>query len=73
LMPEGLLNVLSKKEIADLVSYLQAGDAALPDHLKHNHQSSNVNFKTDGLYVPNSLSVFLRKSIDDDEFCEDGK
>ena len=37
-MPEGLLNVLTKEEILDLVSYLEVGDDALPEHLRHQHQ-----------------------------------
>lgn len=38
-MPEGLLNVLTKAEIADLMSFLQTGGYKLPKHLegKHGH------------------------------------
>jgi putative heme-binding domain-containing protein len=36
-MPPGLANVLTKDEIVDLVSYLEAGGFQLPGHLQH-HQ-----------------------------------
>jgi hypothetical protein len=36
-MPQGLANVLSKQEIIDLVSYLEAGGFQLPAHLQHQH------------------------------------
>ena len=36
-MPEGLLKVLTKEEILDVVSFLEAGGYQLPGHLKHNH------------------------------------
>ncbi|MGF1582631.1 MAG: PVC-type heme-binding CxxCH protein [Gemmataceae bacterium] len=35
-MPEGLVNVLTKEEIMDLVSFLEVG-YELPKHLKHKH------------------------------------
>ena len=35
-MPTGLLNVLTKEEVLDLVSYLEAA-GKLPSHLKHEH------------------------------------
>ncbi|MCA9051210.1 MAG: HEAT repeat domain-containing protein, partial [Planctomycetaceae bacterium] len=37
-MPAGLVNVLNRREILDLVSFLQTGGYKLPDHLKHLHQ-----------------------------------
>lgn len=36
-MPAGLANVLSKQEILDLVSFLEAGGFQLPAHLQHQH------------------------------------
>ena len=36
-MPEGLLNVLQRDEIVDLLSFLESGGFQLPDHLKHKH------------------------------------
>ena len=39
-MPEGLINVLTKEEILDLLGYLQAGGYQLPKHLKHHHSKS---------------------------------
>jgi putative heme-binding domain-containing protein len=36
-MPSGMLNVLTKEEIAALLSYLEAGGYKLPTHLKHKH------------------------------------
>jgi putative heme-binding domain-containing protein len=39
-MPQGLLDQLTRAEIADLVSYLEAGGYQLPDHLKHKHDHS---------------------------------
>ena len=36
-MPQRLLNMLTKTEIMDLVSFLEAGGYQLPDHLKHHH------------------------------------
>ena len=36
-MPEGLLKVLTRKEILDVVSFLEAGGYQLPSHLKHKH------------------------------------
>ncbi len=37
-MPEGMLDVLTKDEILDLISFLEAGGYKLPDHLKHHHE-----------------------------------
>lgn len=37
-MPEGLVNVLTKEEILDLLAFLQQGDYELPKHLQHHHQ-----------------------------------
>jgi putative heme-binding domain-containing protein len=37
-MPAGLANVLTKAEILDLVSYLEAGGFQLPAHLQHQHR-----------------------------------
>lgn len=37
-MPAGLANVLTRPEILDLVSYLEAGGFQLPAHLLHQHQ-----------------------------------
>jgi hypothetical protein len=34
-MPEGLVNVLTRQEIIDLVSFLDAGGFDLPHHLQH--------------------------------------
>ena len=36
-MPVGMLNVLTKQEIVDVVSYLEHGGYKLPDHLKKKH------------------------------------
>jgi putative heme-binding domain-containing protein len=36
-MPAGLANVLTKAEILDLLSYLEAGGYQLPAHLEHQH------------------------------------
>jgi len=36
-MPQGLANVLTKQEILDLVSFLEAGGFQLPVHLQHQH------------------------------------
>lgn len=36
-MPQGLVNVLTKQEIVDLVSFLEAGGFQLPAHLQHHH------------------------------------
>ena len=36
-MPAGLVNVLTEKEIRDLVSFLQTGGYKLPEHLQHKH------------------------------------
>lgn len=36
-MPEGMLNVLTKDEILDLVAFVESGGYQLPDHLKHKH------------------------------------
>ena len=36
-MPAGLANVLTKEEILDFVSYLEAGGYQLPAHLEHQH------------------------------------
>lgn len=36
-MPGGLLNTLTKEEIYDLHSYLEAGGYEMPEHLKHLH------------------------------------
>jgi len=36
-MPPGLANVLTKLEIIDLVSFLEAGGFQLPAHLQHHH------------------------------------
>lgn len=37
-MPPGLANVLSKAELTDLVSFLEAGGFQLPAHLQHHHK-----------------------------------
>lgn len=37
-MPPGLVNVLTKTEILDLVSFLETGGYKLPAHLKHEHE-----------------------------------
>jgi putative heme-binding domain-containing protein len=39
-MPPGLADVLSREEIVDLVSYLEAGGYHPPGHLKHSHGHS---------------------------------
>ncbi len=36
-MPEGLLNVLTKEEILDLITFIETGGFKLPAHLKHHH------------------------------------
>ena len=36
-MPEGLVDVLTREEILNLVGFLEAGGHKLPDHLKHGH------------------------------------
>lgn len=36
-MPLGLVNVLTREEIVDLVSFLESGGYNLPEHLKHKH------------------------------------
>jgi hypothetical protein len=36
-MPPGLANVLTKPEIEELLSYLEAGGYHPPGHLKHKH------------------------------------
>ena len=36
-MPEGLVNVLTKEEILDLLSFVESGGYNLPDHLRHKH------------------------------------
>ncbi|MEO1528422.1 MAG: PVC-type heme-binding CxxCH protein [Planctomycetota bacterium] len=36
-MPTGLLDVLTREEIADLMSFLESDGFKLPDHLKHHH------------------------------------
>ncbi len=36
-MPEGLLNVLTKEEILDLIAFVESGGFKLPEHLKHHH------------------------------------
>ena len=36
-MPEGLLNVLTRQEVLDLLSFLESGGLKLPDHLEHKH------------------------------------
>ena len=36
-MPEGLVDTLTKREILDLLGFLEAGGYKLPDHLKHKH------------------------------------
>lgn len=36
-MPPGLANVLTKQEISDMVSFLEAGGFQLPAHLQHQH------------------------------------
>lgn len=38
-MPAGLANVLTKEEIGDLVSFLEAGGFQLPAHLQHHHKA----------------------------------
>ncbi len=40
-MPAGLVNVLTKQEILDLVSFLQTGGYKLPAHLKKMHDHMN--------------------------------
>ncbi|QDU76743.1 Auracyanin-A precursor [Bremerella volcania] len=40
-MPGGLLNTLTKEEIYDLHSYLEAGGYEMPEHLKHLHDHGN--------------------------------
>ena len=36
-MPEGLINVLTRDEIVDLLSFLEVGGFQVPDHLKRRH------------------------------------
>jgi hypothetical protein len=36
-MPPGLANILTKPEIIDLISFLEAGGYQLPAHLQHHH------------------------------------
>ncbi len=36
-MPAGLLNVLTKQEILDLLAFVESGGFKLPAHLKHHH------------------------------------
>ena len=36
-MPDGLVNVLQRDEINDLLSFLQTGGYKMPGHLKHQH------------------------------------
>jgi putative heme-binding domain-containing protein len=36
-MPVGLINVLTKGEILDVLAFLEAGGYQLPDHLQHKH------------------------------------
>ncbi|MBL8828850.1 MAG: HEAT repeat domain-containing protein, partial [Planctomycetaceae bacterium] len=36
-MPEGLLNVLTKQEVLDLIAFVESGGFKLPAHLKHHH------------------------------------
>jgi putative heme-binding domain-containing protein len=38
-MPVGMLNVLTKQEISELASFLEAGGIKLPGHLKHKHST----------------------------------
>jgi hypothetical protein len=38
-MPEDLLNMLTKEEIADIVAYLEAGGYKLPKHLEGKHHT----------------------------------
>jgi putative heme-binding domain-containing protein len=40
-MPEGMLNVLTREEIVDLVSFLEAGGFELPEYLQHHHGHGN--------------------------------
>ena len=37
-MPAGMINVLSKQEVADLMSFLEAGGYHPPDHLQGHHK-----------------------------------
>jgi putative heme-binding domain-containing protein len=37
-MPQGLVNVLTKAEILDLLSFVEAGGYQLPAHLQHKHE-----------------------------------
>lgn len=37
-MPAGMLNVLTRQEILNLISFLEAGGYQLPDHLKKKHK-----------------------------------
>jgi len=39
-MPDGLVNVLTRDEIADMLSFLEAGGYQLPQHLQHGHSHS---------------------------------
>lgn len=36
-MPEGLIDVLTKDEILDLIAFIESGGFKLPAHLKHHH------------------------------------
>ncbi|MBI1246620.1 hypothetical protein GC197_02105 [bacterium] len=40
-MPSGLLNILTKQEIYDLHSFIEAGGYEMPEHLKHLHQHNH--------------------------------
>lgn len=40
-MPDGLANVLTRSEILDLLTFLEAGGYELPAHLEHKHQHGN--------------------------------
>jgi putative heme-binding domain-containing protein len=37
-MPEGMVNVLTREEILDLLAFVQAGGYQLPEHLRHGHE-----------------------------------
>ena len=36
-MPPGLVNILTKQEVLDIVSFLESGGFQLPAHLQHQH------------------------------------
>lgn len=36
-MPEGLINVLTREEVLNLVAFLEAGGHQMPEHLNHGH------------------------------------